>query len=150
MKNLLIIAVLFVASFVTSCKKDEATTPTKTKKEIMVSKTWVANEVVILGAVVAYKRGNKPADNILDLDKVTLTFNADGTLAGLDNSGKAITGAKWTISSDESKVTISGVGVVGIDGEKTVTQATETNLDLSGIVPYNGQNVSALIKSVPK
>jgi hypothetical protein len=150
MKNLLIITALLVFGLVSSCKKDETTTPAKTKKEIISSKTWVANEVIVLGAVVAYKRGNKPADNLLDLDKVSLKFNSDGTLTGLDNTGKALSGAKWIISSDESKITISGVGVVGIDGEKTIVQATDTNFDLSGIVPYNGQNVSATIKAVPQ
>ncbi len=150
MKNLLIVTVLLVMGFLSSCKKDEAATPAKTKKEIISSKTWVANEVVVLGAVIAYKRGNKPADNLLDLDKVSLKFNSDGTLTGVDNTGKALSGAKWTISTDESKITISGVGVVGIDGDKTIVQATEANLDLSGIVPYNGQNVSATIKAVPQ
>ena len=149
MKKLLIIATLFFLGF-TSCKKDETTTPAKTKKEIISSKTWIANEAVVLGAIVAYKRGNKPAENLLDLDKVSLKFNADGTLTGLDNTGKALTGAKWTLSTDETKLTISGVGVIGIDGEKTVVQATETNFDLSGLVPYNGQEVSATIKAVPQ
>jgi hypothetical protein len=150
MKNLLIITVLFVLSFVTSCKKDEVAVVTKTKKEIISSKTWIANEVVVLGAVIAYKRGNKPADNLLDLDKVSLKFNTDGTLTGLDNTGKALSGAKWTISTDETKITISGVGVVGIDGDKTIVQATDTNFDLSGLVPYSGQNVTATIKAVPQ
>jgi hypothetical protein len=149
MKNLLIIAVLFVVGFVSSCKKDEVAV-VKTKKEIISSKTWIANEVVVLGAVVAYKRGNKPADNLLDLDKVSLKFNTDGTLTGLDNTGKALSGAKWTISTDETKITITGVGVVGIDGDKTIVQATDTNFDLSGLVPYSGQNVTATIKAVPQ
>jgi hypothetical protein len=147
MKKLLIIAVLFV--FISSCKKDEVAV-VKTKKEIISSKTWIANEVVVLGAVVAYKRGNKPADNLLDLDKVSLKFNTDGTLTGLDNTGKALSGAKWTISTDETKITITGVGVVGIDGDKTIVQATDTNFDLSGLVPYSGQNVTATIKAVPQ
>ena len=150
MKNLLIITVLFLFGFLSSCKKDETATPAKSKKDIISSKTWIGNEAVVLGAVIVYKRGNKPADNLLDLDKVALKFNSDGTLTGVDNTGKALSGAKWTISTDETKITISGVGVVGIDGEKTIIQATEANLDLNGIVPYNGQNVSATIKAVPQ
>lgn len=150
MKHLLVVTALFVFAIVSSCKKDEATTPAKPKKEIISSKTWIANEAVVLGSVIAYKRGNKPADNLLDLDKVSLKFNADGTLTGMDNTGKALSGAKWTISSDETKITISGVGVAGIDGDKTIIQVTETNFDLSGMVPYNGQNVSATIKAVPQ
>ena len=150
MKHLLVVTALFVFAIVSSCKKDEATTPAKPKKEIISSKTWIANEAVVLGSVIAYKRGNKPADNLLDLDKVSLKFNADGTLTGMDNTGKALSGAKWTISSDETKITISGVGVAVIDGDKTIIQVTETNFDLSGMVPYNGQNVSATIKAVPQ
>ena len=150
MKNLLTVTLLFVLGLVSSCKKDDSTTPTKSKKDIIVSKTWVGNEAVILGAVIVYKRGNKPADNLLDLDKVVLKFNSDGTLTGFDNTGKALSGAKWTISTDETKIIISGVGVVGIDGEKTIIQATEANLDLSGIVPFNGQNVTATIKAIPQ
>ena len=150
MKNLLIITLLLVLGFVSSCKKDDSATPAKSKKDIIASKTWIASEAVILGAIVVYKRGNKPADNLLDLDKVSLKFNADGTLTGADNTGKALSGAKWTISSDETKINITGVGVVGIDGEKTIVQATETNFDLSGNVPYNGQNANATIKAVPQ
>ena len=131
MKNLLIITILFVSGFVSSCKKDEATTPTKSKKEIISSKTWVVGEVTSSG-ITAYKRETKPADNLYDLSKVVLKFNSDGSLSGIDNNGKPLPSAKWNLSSDDSKINISNTGIIGLDGDLPIVQVTETLFEVRG------------------
>jgi hypothetical protein len=145
MKNLSIILSLTMLLFVSSCKKDEATTPSKPKKDILASKTWLLADVTALGSVVAFNKDKKPtSDNLFDLSKVRLNFKADG------NNGKAISGGKWTLSSDDTKLTISNTGIIGVDGEQTVIQITETNLDVRGKVPYAGTTVDAVIKAIPE
>ena len=133
MKNLLVITTLFVLGFVSSCKKDETTTPAKSKKEIISSKTWVVGEVTSSG-ISAYKRENKPADNLYDLSKVILKFNADGSLTGVDNNGKAVSSAKWSLSMDESKITITNTGINGLDGDLPIVQVTDPVFEVKGKV----------------
>ena len=133
MKNLLIITVLFVFGFVSSCKKDETASPAKSKKEIISSKTWVVGEVTSSGITV-YKKENKPADNIYDLSKVVLKFNADGTLTGVDNNGKPVPSAKWSLSSDEAKITITNTGINGLDGDLPIVQVTDPIFEVKGKV----------------
>lgn len=133
MKNLLVITTLFLLGFVSSCKKDETATPAKSKREIISSKTWVVGEVTSSG-ISAYKRENKPADNLYDLSKVILKFNADGSLTGVDNNGKAVSSAKWSLSTDESKVTITNTGINGLDGDLPIVQVTDPIFEVKGKV----------------
>lgn len=150
MKNLLIITVLFVVGFLSSCKKDEVVA-TKTRKELLTAKTWIVSTVSALGGDGnVYKRGNKPADNLYDLDKVSLTFKTDGSLTGVDNNGKAVTAAKWSLSTDESKLTISNTGIVGLDGELTIVQLTDTVLEIKGKVTVQGITADGTIKAIPQ
>ncbi|MCU0468428.1 MAG: hypothetical protein MUF58_07485 [Arcicella sp.] len=149
MKNLTVILAFIVSIFVTSCKKDEVATPAKSKKELLTAKTWIISEVNIFsGSVVVYKRGNTA--NTYDLDKVSLKFNNDGTLSATDDTGKAVTGAKWVLSSDESKVTISNTGILGLDGDLPLVQIQENLLEVKGKVNVQGIPVEANIKATPK
>jgi hypothetical protein len=150
MKNLSILITLVVLTFVSSCKKDEATTPTKSKTDIITAKVWIPNQVVALGALIAYQRGGKASDNLFDLDKVSLSFKADGSLSGVDNTGKTLSGAKWSFSTDETKIIISGTGIVGFDGEALIIQLTETNFDVKGKATVQGQSVDATLKLTPQ
>ena len=139
MKNILIVAVLLVVGFVSSCKKDEVTTPTKQKKEIISLKAWIINEAAVGGAVVYTKGGTDLAN--LGFSKVLLNFKSDGSITGTDNSGKALpTSAKWALSSDETKLNLANSGVPGLDGDLTIVQLTEANLELKGkiVVPQLG------------
>ena len=152
MKNLLIVIVLFILGFVSSCKKDEATTPTKSKKEIISSKIWVVGEVTSSG-LTAYKREIKPADNLYDLSKVVFKFNPDGSLTGFDNNGKAVQSAKWSLSSDNSKITILNTGINGLDGDLPIVQVTETVFEVKGKVTLTTPIVGTFdgnIKLVPQ
>lgn len=149
MRNLSFILSLALLIFVSSCKKDDATTPTKPKKDILVSKTWIISDVTGSG-ISAYNKNNAVGTNFYELGKVTLFFKVDGTVTGTDNNGTAIS-AKWTLSTDEAKINITGSGITGIDGEKTILVLTETNFNIQGIVaiPTLG-NVDAIIKFIPK
>jgi|GEM_PF-1940553 len=133
MKNLFVITLLFSLGFVTSCKKDEVAIPTKSKKEIISSKTWVVGEVTSSGVPV-YKKENKPADNIYDLSKVVLKFNADGSISAVDNNGKVVSNGKWILASDDSKITILNTGINGLDGDLPIVQVTETVFEVKGKV----------------
>ena len=135
MKNLLVITTLFLLGFVSSCKKDETATPAKSKREIISSKTWVVGEVTSpTFGITAYKKDNKPSDNLYDLSKVILKFNADGSVTGVDNNGKAFSGAKWSLSTDESKVTITNTGINGLDGDLPIVQVTDPIFEVKGKV----------------
>jgi hypothetical protein len=149
MKNLSIILSFTMLLFVLSCKKDENTTPTKPKKDILVSKTWIISDVTGSG-IIAFNKNNAVGTNLFELGKVTLIFKSDGTVTGTDNNGAAIA-AKWTLSTDETKINITGSGITGVDGEKLILVLTETNFDIKGIVtiPTIG-NVDATIKFIPK
>ena len=152
MKNLLIVTLLFVLGLVSSCKKDDSTTPTKSKKDIIVSKIWVVGEVTSSG-LTAYKREVKPADNLYDLSKVVLKFNSDGSLSGTDNNGKVVPSAKWNLSADESKITITNTGIVGLDGDLPIVQVTETVFEVKGKVVLTTPIVGTFdgnIKLVPQ
>ena len=152
MKHLLVVTTLFLLASVSSCKKDETTTPTKSKKEIISSKTWVVGEVTSSGISV-YKRENKPADNLYDLSKVILKFNADGSLTGVDNNGKAVSSAKWSLSTDESKFTITNTGINGLDGDLPIVQVTDPIFEVKGKItlttPISG-TFDGNIKLVPQ
>ena len=152
MKNLTIIAMLFVLGFVSSCKKDEATTPAKPKKEIISLKAWVVNEVVVSGASI-YTKGGTDLANV-GFDKVALNFKSDGRITGSDNSGKALpSSAKWTLSSDETKLNLINTGVPGLDGDLLIVQLTETNFELKGkiVVPQLGTMANDVnVKFIPQ
>ena len=152
MKHLLVVTTLFLLVFVLSCKKDETTTPAKSKKEIISSKTWVVGEVTSSGVSV-YKRENKPADNLYDLSKVILKFSADGSLTGVDNNGKTVSSAKWSLSTDESKITITNTGINGLDGDLPIVQVTDPIFEVKGKVtlttPISG-TFDGNIKLIPQ
>ncbi len=151
MKNLLIITVLFVLGFVSSCKKDETTTPAKTKTQYLTAKTWIVSTVTAAGGSFSvYKRGNTTANNYLDLDKVALKFNSDGTITGTDNNGKSFSGAKWSLSTDETKLTISGTGITGLDGQVNLVQVSDTILEVKGTVTVQGLTGEGDIVAIPQ
>lgn len=151
MKNLLIITSLFILGFVSSCKKDEVVTPTKSKTEYLIAKTWIVSTVTAAGgAFSVYKRGNTAANNYIDLDKVSLKFNADGTITGTDNTGKAFSGAKWSLSTDETKLTLSGTGITGLDGQATLVQVTDTVLQVKGTITAQGLTGEGDIIAIPQ
>ena len=151
MKNLLIISSLAILIFVSSCKKDD-TTPARSKKDIIASKTWVVGEAVASGITVYTKGGTDVAN--LGLAKVFLNFKADGSITGSDNSGKAIpTSAKWTLSSDETKLNLVNTGIIGLDGDLVIIQLTETSMELKGkiVIPQLGTALSDVnLKLVPQ
>ena len=151
MKNLSIIFSLAVLIFVSSCKKDDAT-PARPKKDIIASKTWVVGEAVASGITVYTKGGTDVAN--LGLAKVFLNFKADGSITGSDNSGKAIpTSAKWTLSSDETKLNLVNTGIIGLDGDLVIIQLTETSMELKGkiVIPQLGTALSDVnLKLVPQ
>lgn len=150
MKNLSIILTFVIFGLITSCKKDETTTPAKTKSELITAKVWIPNQVVALGSVPVYQRGGVASANLFDLDKVVLTFKADGTISGTDNTGKALSGAKWNLSSDETKIVISGSGITGLDGEALIIQLTDTNFEVKGKATVQGITGEANLKMIPQ
>jgi hypothetical protein len=55
-------------------------------------------------------------------------------LTGVDNNGKAVPSAKWSLSSDESKITISNTGINGLDGDLPIVQVTDPIFEVKGKV----------------
>jgi len=151
MKNLLIVTTLFVMGFVSSCKKDDTTTPAKTKTQYLTAKTWIASTATAYsGSISLYKKGNPAANNLYDLSKVSLTFNSDGTITGTDTKGKAFSGAKWSLSSDETKLTISGTGIPAVDGQITLVQVTDTILEVKVTGSLQGTTAEVDIIAIPQ
>ncbi len=148
MKNLSIILVFAIFGLITSCKKDETVTPTKTKTQLITAKVWVPNQVLASGTTTVYQRGATPTAIWFDLDKVSLTFKTDGTITGTDNTGKALAGAKWSLSTDETKIIISGSGISGLDGEALIIQLTDTNFEVKGTIVYQGVSIGANLKMI--
>jgi hypothetical protein len=151
MKNLSIIFSLVLLIFVSSCKKDEAT-PSVPKKDILTAKPWVVGEAVAAGSTL-YTKGGSDLTN-LGLAKVSLSFKSDGSITGVDNTGKALpTTAKWALSSDETKLNIVNTGVPGLDGDLTVVQIIATNLEVKGkiIIPLISTTIPSdvTLKLVP-
>lgn len=148
MKNLSIILVFAIFGLIASCKKDETVTPTKTKTQLITAKVWVPNQVLASGTTTVYQRGATPTAIWFDLDKVSLTFKTDGTITGTDNTGKALAGAKWSLSTDETKIIISGSGISGLDGEALIIQLTDTNFEVKGTIVYQGVSIGANLKMI--
>jgi hypothetical protein len=150
MKNLSMILGLVLLGFFSSCKKDETTTPAKTKTQLIAAKVWIPNQAIALSSITVYQRGAAAANNLFDLDKVVLTFKADGTISGTDNTGKALSGAKWSLSTDETKIIISGSGITGLDGEALIIQLTDTNFEVKGKGTYQGITGDVNLKMIPQ
>ncbi|PWK29198.1 hypothetical protein LV89_00036 [Arcicella aurantiaca] len=149
MKNLSIILAMVILGFVSSCKKDETTTPAKTKTELITAKVWIINEVIALGTPV-YTKGGTDVLN-LGFAKVSLSFKSDGSVSGFDNNGKTLPiSAKWSLSTDETKIIISGSGITGLDGEALIIQLTDTNFEVKGKVTYQGITGDANLKMIPQ
>lgn len=147
MKNIKICIALFCLLVVSSCKKDDVVIP---KRDLLIAKTWIIDEVLAFNTAKAFKRGGDPKENVYDLTKVLFNFKSDGTLSGIDNNGKIVTGAKWAFSTDESKLTVSGTGVIGFDGELTLVTLSGTNFEIKAKVPYQGTSVDANVKMIPQ
>jgi hypothetical protein len=148
MKYLSIILAFAILGLVTSCKKDETVTPTKTKTQLITAKVWIPNQVIASGSTTVYQRGTTPTSLWIDLDKVSLTFKADGSITGTDPTGKALSGAKWNLSTDETKIIISGSGIAGLDGEGLIVQLTDTNFEVKGTFVYQGIPIVGNLKMI--
>jgi hypothetical protein len=102
---------LFLLIGATSCKKEkDSSITTKTKTELLTSKTWVYDEYFTnynqAGTLVAYKKGK--ANNSMDLSLNKVRYNADGTYQETTENGTTISGT-WKFLNGETQTEVTNV-----------------------------------------
>ena len=109
MRKLLFFLAIFSSIAFFSCKKDH---DSKTRTEILTSKTWVYNEYFTnynqAATVLQYKKGK--ANNLLNLSGDKLKFESNGTYSRVDYNGQTQTGT-WQWMNNESKVSTTEGGI---------------------------------------
>jgi hypothetical protein len=151
MKNIaLLLVVLSITLFVSSCKKDEVVVATKTKTELLTAVTWIINEAeaVTLGSVSVYIRSK--ATNSYDASKVKALFKADGTVTATDPNGNSSNKGTWKFSDNETKMVVANTNILGLDGTITILKIEAKNFDFqgSGNIPPFGV-INAKIQMIP-
>lgn len=141
MKLLSIIALVFSLSILVGCEKDESSSSTKTKTELITSKPWKYNDAKIDTdnngtGDVALPAGFVEACQIDN----TITFSTGG--AGTIDEGATkcdVTDPQsipftWMFTSNETIITFSSAVFAGIGGDFKLVSLTETELVISQTV----------------
>jgi hypothetical protein len=105
MKAITIYSLLLVVFFsVSSCKKENLT---KSKTDLLTSKTWIYDEYLInynqANTILAYKLGKPNYTMNLSLNKVK--YNADGTYQETTENGTILTGT-WKFINNETQTEV--------------------------------------------
>lgn len=111
--TILMIFSLTIALFQLSCSKNaNAQTPTKTRDQIIVEKTWRVDKLVhvIGGTFSSYSLGGANTTGT-DYNKLRFTFNADGTGIHINQNGET-KNFTWQFSTPDKRtlsLTLEGV-----------------------------------------
>jgi hypothetical protein len=133
----------FLALNLTSCKKDnDSRTTTKSKTELLTSKTWIYDEYFTnynqATTLLAYKRDK--ASNTMNLSLNKIKFNTDGTYQETTESGSILTGTWRFLNGETQTEVINSTGTFTSD----VISLSETSYI------WYGQSVGRYGKMIPQ
>jgi hypothetical protein len=133
----------FLALNLTSCKKDnDSRTKTKSKTELLTSKTWIYDEYFTnynqATTLLAYKRDK--ASNTMNLSLNKIKFNTDGTYQETTESGSILTGTWRFLNGETQTEVINSTGTFTSD----VISLSETSYI------WYGQSVGRYGKMIPQ
>ncbi len=133
-----------------SCQPDSGVEP-KTKTEILLSTTWMIQEVTASGYLngTVYQRGRTAEGSQYDMSKVRLTFKADGTCVAIDNTGNNSASGKWKLVNNDSQLQISETNYFVLDGIGDINSILKTEFIFSGSRTYKSTYVNATVHMIP-
>lgn len=152
MKQVFLAASLLLIAFSFACKKSGGSGP-KSKTELLTQASWkYENAALDLD-------GNGTADAPLptgileacDLDN-TITFNSNGS-GVVDEGATKCNGAdpqsapfNWSFKNNEQVITFTNMTFAGLDGDVTVKNITETQLEMhKAVTPPVGPSVNVIV-----
>lgn len=145
-KQLFLIAAFFAVVFLstTSCKKDKASTPSKTKTELITQGSWKFSAATISGVDASGYLQTCQKDNVYTFVAAgTGTFDEGATKC---NAGDPQTNPfTWNFASNETILHISTTLFSGGSNDFTLVTLSETQLVISQTYPPYGTIVVTLI-----
>ncbi len=133
-----------------SCQPESGVEP-NTKTEILLSTTWMIQEVTANGYLngTVYQRGRTAEGSQYDMSKVRLTFKADGTCTAIDNTGNNSASGKWKLINNDSQLQISETNYFVLDGIGEINSLIKSEFVFSGSRTYKSTYVNASVRMVP-
>ncbi len=133
-----------------SCQPESGVEP-KTRTEILLSTTWMIQEVTASGYLngTVYQRGRTAEGSQYDMSKVRLTFKADGTCVAIDNTGNNSASGKWKLVNNDSQLQISETNYFVLDGIGDINSILKTEFIFSGSRTYKSTYVNATVHMIP-
>lgn len=134
-KLFLLTAIILLALFTFSCKKDSETA---SKTELLTGKTWIVKSKPIVPSVSM--NGMTISDiSILDPEVVrqyTYKYNTDGTMIQYDETNKLKFQTTWSFNADQTQIT-HNPGIIfayPVVGEISLTIATLKSISESEMI----------------
>lgn len=148
MKHLKIVLILFVGFLVSDCNK---VNEPKTRSEILRYTTWMVESTQASGYLTGliYQRGKTAEGSQYDMSKIRVTFFADGTVSAIDNTGNAQSKGKWSLTENDTKISITSAGNDLLNGVGDINVLNTTEFTFSGERFYQGQSVKANVRMIP-
>lgn len=113
MKLKIIYLLLFSTIF--GCNKQENIVVVA--NEIILTKsTWMIQKSSGKGGSYDYSFDRESGLDPFQFAQVRIKLEANGSITGIDNNGKALKNATWKYNDTEKTIEISGTGIFGIDG----------------------------------
>ncbi|GAB3512038.1 hypothetical protein GCM10027341_52310 [Spirosoma knui] len=142
-----LVAFLFIAGALTSCKKDEGATPTTSSQtDLLVANNWRTVRVTNPdGQEISSSRLNLTTQVLYQL---VMQFRNDGTVRALDpnQSNKVINGGSWKLAADNQSI---DVDVTGFKGNFPIVQLNRTKLILRQRAPVDGKDADINLEFDP-
>ena len=148
MTHLKIVLILFVGFLVSDCNK---VNEPKTRSEILRYTTWMVESTQASGYLTGliYQRGKTAEGSQYDMSKIRVTFFADGTVSAIDNTGNAQSKGKWSLTENDTKISITSAGNDLLNGVGDINVLNTTEFTFSGERFYQGQSVKANVRMIP-
>ncbi len=135
-----------------SCKKTTGV-DLNSKLSLLSNTTWMIEEVYLKDANnnidgTIFIRNKTAIGSVFDYSKVRLTLFKNGKASAIDQSGNNISSANWELSSDETKIIISGTGDV-FDGTGDLETVEKDLFIFSGIRSASSRSVFGRVRLIP-